>query len=48
MIADVEARIDAQKRSLDVLLQKYTDRHPDVIGAQRVIRELEEIGRAHV
>ena len=42
MIADVEARIDAQKRSLDVLLQKYTDRHPDVIGAQRVIRELEE------
>lgn len=42
MIADIEARIDAQKRVLDVLLQKYTERHPDVLGGQRVIRELEE------
>ncbi|MEP7154357.1 MAG: XrtA system polysaccharide chain length determinant [Betaproteobacteria bacterium] len=42
MISDVEARIDAQRRNLDVLLQKYTDSHPDVIGAKRVIRELEE------
>ena len=42
MVADVEARIDAQRRNLDVLLQKYTDNHPDVVGAKRVIRELEE------
>lgn len=42
MVSDVEARIDAQRRNLDVLLQKYTERHPDVIGVQRVIRELEE------
>jgi polysaccharide chain length determinant protein (PEP-CTERM system associated) len=41
MITDVEARIDAMRRNLDVLLQKYTENHPDVIGVQRVIRELE-------
>lgn len=41
MVSDVEARIDAQRRNLDGLLQKYTENHPDVIGVQRVIRELE-------
>jgi polysaccharide chain length determinant protein (PEP-CTERM system associated) len=30
------------RRNLDTMLQKYTDSHPDVLGAQRVIRELEE------
>lgn len=42
MVTEVEARIDAQRRTLDILLQKYTDNHPDVIGAKRVIRELED------
>ena len=42
MIAEVDTRIEAQKRSLDTLLQKYTDAHPDVQGARRVIRELED------
>ena len=42
MISEIEARIDAQRRSLDGLLQKYTENHPDVIGVQRVIRELEQ------
>ena len=42
MIADIEARIDVQRRIMDGLLQKYTENHPDVIGAQRVIRELEQ------
>jgi polysaccharide chain length determinant protein (PEP-CTERM system associated) len=42
MIAEIDARIDAMKRNLDALLQKYTESHPDVQGARRVIRELEE------
>jgi polysaccharide chain length determinant protein (PEP-CTERM system associated) len=42
MVAEVDARIDAQKRNLDTMLQKYTEEHPDVQGARRVIRELEE------
>ncbi|HQZ01400.1 MAG TPA: GNVR domain-containing protein [Thauera sp.] len=38
---EIDARIDALKRSLDDLLQRYTERHPDVTGARRVIADLE-------
>ena len=41
-LIDIDSRIDAMKRSLDGLLQRYTEDHPDVVGARRVIRELEE------
>jgi polysaccharide chain length determinant protein (PEP-CTERM system associated) len=39
-VPEIDARIDAMQRTLDVLLQKFTDEHPDVIGTRRVIREL--------
>lgn len=39
---EIDSRIDAQKRSLDSLLQRYTDQHPDVVNARRLIRDLEE------
>jgi polysaccharide chain length determinant protein (PEP-CTERM system associated) len=42
LLVEVNGRIDTQKRSLDTLLQKYTDNHPDVVGARRIVRELEE------
>ncbi|WP_342618768.1 XrtA system polysaccharide chain length determinant [Rhodoferax sp. GW822-FHT02A01] len=45
---EIDARIDAQKRNLDALLQKYTDKHPDVTGARRMIQELEEMKRKEV
>jgi polysaccharide chain length determinant protein (PEP-CTERM system associated) len=38
---EIDARIDAQQRNLDGLLQRYTDQHPDVVGARRLIAELE-------
>ncbi len=41
-ISDLDARVDAMKRNLDTLLLKYTEGHPDVVGAQRVIKDLEE------
>jgi polysaccharide chain length determinant protein (PEP-CTERM system associated) len=41
-IADIDARLAAQKAQLDTLLQRYTDEHPDVVGARRVIKQLEE------
>lgn len=40
-IADLDARLDAQRRNLDGLLQRFTEEHPDVQGARRVLRELE-------
>lgn len=39
---DLDARIDALKRNLDALLQRYTEQHPDVINTKRLISDLEE------
>ena len=45
---DLDVRIESQQRNLDALLQRYTDEHPDVIGAKRLIYELEVQKRAEV
>jgi polysaccharide chain length determinant protein (PEP-CTERM system associated) len=45
---EIDGRIDAQKRNLDSLLQRFTEQHPDVAGARRLIRELEELKRKEV
>jgi polysaccharide chain length determinant protein (PEP-CTERM system associated) len=39
---ETDARIAALKLSLDTLLQRYTDQHPDVVNTRRLVRELEE------
>lgn len=39
---ELDARIEAQKRSLDTLQQRFTDQHPEVIITKRLIRELED------
>ena len=39
---EIDARIEAQKRNLDGLLQRFTEQHPDVSGARKLIKELEE------
>jgi polysaccharide chain length determinant protein (PEP-CTERM system associated) len=39
---ELDARLDAQKRNLDSLLQRFTDQHPDVVSARRLIKELED------
>ena len=39
---EIDSRIDAQRRNLDALLQRYTDQHPDVAAARRLTKELEE------
>lgn len=38
---ELDARITDLKRNLDNLLQRFTDRHPDVQSTQRLIRDLE-------
>lgn len=45
---EIDSRIDAQKRNLDGLLQRFTDQHPDVVGARKLVKELEEQKRKEV
>lgn len=39
---EIDARLEAQKRNLDSLMQRYTDQHPDVISTRRLIGELQK------
>lgn len=45
---EIDARIDAQKRNLDALLQRFTEQHPDVAWTRNTIKELEDNKRKEV
>lgn len=47
-VPEIDGRIDALKRNLDGLLQRFTDQHPDVVGTRRMIKELEEQKRSEI
>ena len=40
-VTELEGRIETQKQSLDGLLQRFTEQHPDVVGARKMIAQLE-------
>jgi polysaccharide chain length determinant protein (PEP-CTERM system associated) len=39
--SEIDVRLEAQRRQLDDLLRRYTDEHPDVVSARRIIGQLE-------
>ena len=39
---EIDARIQAQQSNLDGLLQSFTEQHPDVISARRMIHDLQQ------
>ncbi len=39
---ELDARIDSLKRTLDALLQRFTDQHPDVTSTRRLVKDLED------
>jgi polysaccharide chain length determinant protein (PEP-CTERM system associated) len=47
-IPEIDGRIDSMKRNLDGLLQRFTEKHPDVVGTRRMINELEEQKRSEI
>lgn len=47
-VPEIDGRIEVQQRNLDTMLQRYTEEHPDVLGARRLIKELEEQKRQEI
>ncbi|RQO58706.1 chain length-determining protein [Paucibacter sp. KBW04] len=45
---EIDARLDAQNRNLDALLQRYTEQHPDIISTRKLIKDLEAQKRKEV
>jgi len=41
-VSEVDTRLELQRRQLDELQRRFTDVHPDVVAARRLVRELEE------
>lgn len=45
---EIDARLEAQKKHLDGLLQRFTDQHPEVSATRRLIKDLEDQKAAEV
>jgi polysaccharide chain length determinant protein (PEP-CTERM system associated) len=41
VVPELDARIDGQRKTLDEMLRRYTDLHPDVVATKQLIAQLE-------
>lgn len=47
-VSEIDSRIQPLKQSLDDMLRRYTEQHPDVVNTRRIISELEEDKRKEI
>jgi len=47
-VPEIDSRIDALQRNLDAMLQRFTEKHPDIVSTRRLVKELEEKKREEI
>ena len=47
-VPEIDTRLATLRRDLDEMRRRYTDAHPDVLGTQRIIKQLEEERKAEL
>jgi polysaccharide chain length determinant protein (PEP-CTERM system associated) len=47
-VPEMDARLATLRRDLDEMRRRYTDQHPDVLGTQRIIAQLENERKAEI
>jgi polysaccharide chain length determinant protein (PEP-CTERM system associated) len=47
-VPEIDSRIDALQRNMDAMLQRFTEKHPDIVSTRRLIKELEDKKREEI
>ena len=47
-VPEIDGRLDVMQRNLDAMLQRFTEKHPDVVSTRRLIKDLEDQKREEI